>query len=104
MIQLAGKKVDQDIEIVYTGLRPGEKLFEELLHEKEELITTPHHKILMAKHRQVSWESLINVIDQLQQNCRHYSDETLLPLLKQLVPEFMPNEKIIESSNVTVIS
>ena len=53
MIRLSGNEPGKDIEIVYTGLRPGEKLFEELFHEKERLVGTQHEKIFLAKHRKI---------------------------------------------------
>jgi FlaA1/EpsC-like NDP-sugar epimerase len=58
MIRLAGKHADGDIAIVYTGLRPGEKLFEELFHPLENYCATTHAKIFLAQHREVSWELL----------------------------------------------
>ncbi len=57
MIRLSGKVPGEDIDIVYTGLRPGEKLYEELFHEKEALQSTPHRKILLARYRTFDWET-----------------------------------------------
>ncbi|HET8764494.1 MAG TPA: nucleoside-diphosphate sugar epimerase/dehydratase, partial [Rhodanobacter sp.] len=58
MIRLAGKKPGTEIPIVYTGLRPGEKLFEELFHPQEHYSATAHAKIFLAQHREVSWNLL----------------------------------------------
>ena len=58
MIRLAGKKPGTEIPIVYTGLRAGEKLFEELFHPLENYSDTAHAKIFLAQHREVSWELL----------------------------------------------
>lgn len=58
LIRLAGKEPNKDIPIVFTGLRPGEKLQEELFHPAESLVATSHPKILRARHTQVDWQAL----------------------------------------------
>ncbi len=55
MIRLSGKEPDKDIQIEYTGLRPGEKLFEELFHPSEQLAKTQHVKLFKAKYREIEW-------------------------------------------------
>jgi len=92
MIRLAGKQPGQDIHIEYTGLRPGEKLFEELFHASEQLEHTVHEKIFKANVRQIDWNALTEVIKLLQRGCAEYQHEELLILLKNLVPEFSNNE------------
>ena len=57
MIVLAGQTPGEDIEISYTGLRAGEKLFEELFHELENLTATGMEKLLLARYREVDWPS-----------------------------------------------
>ena len=59
MIRLSGLVPGEHVEIVYTGLRPGEKLYEEILHESEGLQPTEHPKLLLAQSRQVDWNWLI---------------------------------------------
>lgn len=88
IIQLAGKRPGTDIEIVYTGLRPGEKLFEELFHASEELVHTEHEKILKARYRKISWQELTLILDEVVAACANYNETQLLSLLKQLVPEY----------------
>lgn len=88
MIQLAGKKVNEDVEIVYTGLRPGEKLYEELFHENEHLTATQHAKILQAYHREIAWEELVSILDSIGVASEQMDEEALLMLLAQLVPEY----------------
>ena len=87
MIRLAGKVPGKDIHIEYTGLRPGEKLFEELFHASEELVQTQHVKLLKAKYRQIDWEELSRTIRMLSTACTLYQTGELLVLLKSLVPE-----------------
>jgi len=87
MIRLSGKRPGRDIEIEYTGLRPGEKLFEELFHEKEALLPTAHEKILLARHRTVSWKRLNQALDRAERACADYDCSTLKQILAELVPE-----------------
>ncbi|OOZ37671.1 polysaccharide biosynthesis protein [Solemya velesiana gill symbiont] len=88
MIRLSGKEPGRDIDIVYTGLRAGEKLFEELFHEKEELERTIHEKVFLAKFRHVDWDWLGQKIDDLNTACDSMDNEKLADLLGQLVPEY----------------
>ncbi|MFQ5643171.1 MAG: polysaccharide biosynthesis protein [Thiogranum sp.] len=88
MIRLSGKVPGEDIAIVYTGLRPGEKLYEELFHEKEALQSTGHAKILLARHRGFAWERLQEIMDHLNTACIEYDEHALRALMKELVPEW----------------
>lgn len=88
MIRLAGKEPGKDIAIEYIGLRPGEKLFEELFHTSEQLEPTDHEKLFKAKFRQLDWNQLSTVIRQLSEACTLHKDKQLGYLLKSLVPEF----------------
>lgn len=88
MIRLAGKKLGQDISIEYTGLRPGEKLYEELFHESEQLASTDHEKLFKAKFRELDWHELTQTLRMLIVACTEHHTEELLVLLKSLVPEF----------------
>lgn len=87
MIRLAGKEPDKDIMIEYTGLRPGEKLFEELFHESEQLAPTEHEKLFKAKFRELNWEELSQTMTLLNHACAEYQTGELYVLLKSLVPE-----------------
>jgi FlaA1/EpsC-like NDP-sugar epimerase len=87
MIRLSGNEPGKDIEIVYTGLRPGEKLFEELFHEKEQLVGTQHEKIFLAHHRKIEWELLDNTIRNMDAACKAYDENALLKGIATLVPE-----------------
>lgn len=88
MIRLAGKEPGEDIKIEYTGLRPGEKLFEELFHPSEELVKTEHEKLFKARFRAINWDELTQTIRMIQQACNTHQTDELLILLKSLVPEF----------------
>ena len=88
MIRLAGKEPGTDIQIKYTGLRPGEKLFEELFHSSEELVETAHEKLLKARFRQMDWDELTEILRMIQTACNTHENNELIILLKSLVPEF----------------
>lgn len=87
IIELAGKRLGDDIDIVYTGLRPGEKLYEELFHEKEALQTTAHQKILTAQAREVDWRALNKALDMLAQAAKQQDNQKILSIVNQWVPE-----------------
>jgi len=88
MIVLAGKRPGEDVEIVFTGLRPGEKLYEELFHEQENLTPTGMEKLLLARYRRVEWQSFSDSVDRLAAACARYDEAGVRHLLEQLVPEF----------------
>lgn len=87
MIRLSGKTPYKDIDITITGLRPGEKLYEELFHELEQLQKTEHDKILLAQHRAVDWQSLSDRLDALQEAAERSDESRLRELITELVPE-----------------
>ncbi len=87
MIRLSGKEPGEDIEISYTGLRPGEKLYEELFHDSEQLEQTGHEKILLARHRVVEWSRLEALMDATESACGEYDEYTLLQSINEFVPE-----------------
>ncbi|GGI80156.1 polysaccharide biosynthesis protein [Legionella impletisoli] len=88
MIRLSGKEPGKDIAIEYVGLRPGEKLFEELFHQSEQLDQTEHKKLFKAKFRQIDWVELKQAMRLLKNACLTYEEDELLLLLKNLVPEY----------------
>lgn len=88
MIKLSGKEPGSDIEIVYTGLRPGEKLFEEIFHESENLQGTSHSKLLLAQSRQCDWQWLTDQLDALERASRSRDVKLLVEHLRAVVPEY----------------
>lgn len=100
MIKLSGLEPDRDIQIKYTGLRPGEKLYEELLTKKENTLPTYHEKIFIAKTEEFSTESVNRHIEQLQNILtQHRNDQTNMQIvanIKSLVPTFRSNNSEFE--------
>lgn len=96
MIHLAGYEVDRDIKIEYTGLRPGEKLYEEVLATKENTIPTDHDRIFKAKVREYGYADAANVTRQLEQLSRSVTIPEMVMLMKRTVPEFKSKHSIFE--------
>jgi FlaA1/EpsC-like NDP-sugar epimerase len=87
LIKLSGKRVGEDIAITITGLRPGEKLYEELFHSAEALEATTQKKLLKAKSRMSDWAVLLQLIEEMQLAVLKNDSHTLFNLLKKAVPE-----------------
>ena len=87
MIKLSGRKPNEDIKIKYTGLRSGEKLYEELFYENEDRKETEHVKILLANHPEIDWQGLEYHISELEKAVAIFDDKKISKLLGQLVPE-----------------
>ncbi|CDZ78715.1 UDP-N-acetyl-alpha-D-glucosamine C6 dehydratase [Legionella massiliensis] len=96
MIRLAGKEPGKDVTIEYIGLRPGEKLYEELFHDMEQLAPTEHEKLFKAKFRQLEWSELTQAIRLLDSACASHSIDELYLILKNLVPEFSTKLELID--------
>jgi FlaA1/EpsC-like NDP-sugar epimerase len=92
MIRLSGKVPGKDIKIEFTGLRPGEKLYEELFYEQERLNPTGHNKILLAQSATADWERLTRLVDALGDAGERYDEDALRLLLRELVPEMIEAE------------
>jgi FlaA1/EpsC-like NDP-sugar epimerase len=103
MISLAGLKPEVDIPIVFTGLRPGEKLFEELLADTENTISTHHPKIKVAKVREHDFDLVKLAVDELLKATQTDPETDLVQRMKKLVPEFISNNsKYCRFDEVTV--
>lgn len=102
MIRLSGKLPYQDIDIVYTGLRPGEKLYEELFHPLESLSPTDHEKIFLAQSRLADWMQVQSVVEAMHEAVNGQDNDLCVALLRQLVPEMM-RESDLNNSNIVPI-
>jgi FlaA1/EpsC-like NDP-sugar epimerase len=102
MIRLAGKKPGTEIPIVYTGLRAGEKLFEELFHPLENYSATGHAKVFLAQHREVSWELLQALLDKAVDAVAIFDEEELRRSVSSLLPSFRWSE-VAQPDNVVPI-
>lgn len=96
MIQLSGKKVDEEIKIVFTGLREGEKLFEELLNDSETVKITHHPKILIAKVNPSNFSKIEAQISMFYKLIENNSENDIVTHLKAIVPEFISNSSRFE--------
>jgi FlaA1/EpsC-like NDP-sugar epimerase len=96
MIKLSGLILDKDIKIVYTGLRPGEKLYEELLNDKEKAIPTHHSQILKAKVKEYDFEAISKDISDLIHLFDKQDNTVIVTKMKQIVPEYISNNSVFE--------
>lgn len=96
MIKLSGLIPNKDINIEYSGLRPGEKLYEELLNDLENTLPTHHQKIMIAKVRQYDFELVEKQIDYLINISKNQNEREIVLKMKELVPEFKSNNSIYE--------
>jgi FlaA1/EpsC-like NDP-sugar epimerase len=105
MIRLYGMIPNIDINVTYTGLRPGEKLYEELLNDEENTTQTYHDKILIAKVREVSYDMVKNHTEEMSKLLHGQNNEMhLVGKMKELVPEFISNNSVFEKLDGTVLS
>jgi FlaA1/EpsC-like NDP-sugar epimerase len=105
MIRLYGLIPNIDVNITYSGLRPGEKLYEELLNDDENTTQTYHDKILIAKVRDVSFDLVYQSTIELENILNTNNDEMqLVSKMKELVPEYISNNSIYEKLDASVIS
>ena len=93
MIHLSGAK---NVEIKYTGLRAGEKLYEEVLNDQESTKPTFHEKIRIAEVREYDFEEVSKLIDELVETSRHYDDMQTVRKMKEIVPEYRSNNSVYE--------
>ncbi len=96
MIELAGFVPDEDIKIVYTGLRPGEKLYEEVLSDKENTLPTQHDRIRIAHVRQYAYEEACRFVAELEVLSREVRIPEMVKEMKKIVPEFKSNNSKFE--------
>jgi len=101
MIKLAGLQPERDIRIVYTGLRPGEKLYEELLNMGELTMATHHPKIKIAKVITYPYKQVVTDIEELLELNEKHDDIALVYKMKEIVPEFISKNSHFEFLDAT---
>ena len=104
LIRMAGLIPGQDIEIVYTGLREGEKLVEELFHNEEKLEKTLHDQISLAESRALNSDSVVNAVRLLTSNIQQSDTDGIEQIMKELVPEYMQRNLVEDTGSARVIS
>ena len=101
MIKLSGLTLGKDISIVYIGLRPGEKLYEELLNDQENTIPTHYQKIMIAKVKKYELETVSENIDALISLIKIHKDNfKIVKKMKEIVPEFKSQNSVFEKLDV----
>ena len=96
MIKLSGLTYGKDIQINFTGLRPGEKLYEELLNNKENTIPTYHPKIMIAKVNEYKAEEVMPKIMELLSTLPSHNNFRIVSIMKEIVPEFVSRNSVYE--------
>ncbi len=96
MIRLAGLEPNVDVKIEYSGLRPGEKLYEELLNDNENTMPTHHQKIMIGKVRQYVFDDVVSQISALILSAKNNNDRQVVINMKKLVPEFKSKNSVFE--------
>ena len=94
LIRLSGLEPEVDISIEYIGLRPGEKMYEELMTSSESLVDTSHEKIMVLKDGvDHQWDYLLVEIGEIVKSAKSYDSELIKNKLKEFIPEYRPSEK-----------
>jgi len=96
MIKLSGLTLGRDIQVTFTGLRPGEKLYEELLNVQENTIPTHHPKIMIGKVRAYDFDTVAQQLVVLKQLLNTGDEQRIVTKIKEIVPEFVSNNSIFE--------
>jgi len=96
MIRLSGLQEGKDIQIVYTGLRPGEKLYEELLADTENTLPTHHKQILIGKAREYAYDEVNTTIEKMIALFNTQNNELIVQHMKTIVPEFKSQNSVFE--------
>ena len=94
MIRLYGFEPYKDIDIVYSGLRPGEKLYEELLYDKEKILPTSHEKILISKLTECNYEKILPMLYNLINTVNYDNNLEIVKIMKEIVPEYISQNSI----------
>ena len=94
LIRLSGLEPDQDIPIIYTGLRPGEKLYEELVSKEEQAQTTNHKKIMVLQNgsNNMPWNLMKREIQSLMDISMKFDTDAIKRKLQHLIPDYTPQD------------
>ena len=105
LIRLSGYEPDVDIPIIYTGLRPGEKLYEELLMdaEQDKMLKTAHNKIFIAPPMDIDLEKFYTQLQELKVSA-HHNDDAVVECLQEMVPSYHPNRRVRADHTVVAAS
>jgi CheY-like chemotaxis protein len=103
MIRLSGLEPDKDIKIVFTGLRPGEKMYEALVAEDEKLLKTSHEKIMVAESNKENGENIIRHLEALKQIVARDDRRSLLEQLKKMVPNYKPSPQLLHNKKIDIL-
>jgi len=98
MILLSGLKPDEDIRIEFSGIRPGEKLYEELSALEENTVPTPHAQIRVFSSREVSIERTGRSLDDLRQHAEARNPAAVVLALKEMVPDYNPSNFVLRQA------
>ena len=99
LIRLSGLEVDRDIKIAFTGLEPGEKLYEELLTPQEGVTATKHQRIFVAQLEQIEEKQLLSQIEELSRLADTLDTEGIVSKFQELVPTYQPNRAFLTDSD-----
>ncbi len=100
LIRLSGLEPDRDIPVIFTGLRPGEKMYEELMLDGEGMKATPHHKIHVLDGGKISFAQVQNWVDELGELVEKKDVGGLVAKLQEIVPEYTPSKEILEKAEL----
>lgn len=96
MIRLSGLELDKDIKIKFTGLRPGEKLYEELLNNEENTLPTHHPQIMIGRVKTYDYETVQKDINELIALFSQQDNTAIVKKMKTIVPEFISKNSVFE--------
>jgi FlaA1/EpsC-like NDP-sugar epimerase len=92
LIKLMGYEPEVDVPIIYSGLRPGEKLFEELITAGEGVVATHHEKIMVLRGSDISWEYLELILDELKNKALVFDVQGIKEVIQMIIPEYVPDD------------
>ena len=94
---MSGLEPETDIRIEYIGMRPGEKMYEELQTHEENIIDTGHDKILVLKNGQGNnWDKLLDEVSEIVNSAKYYDYKRVTQELKKFIPEYVPDTKTLK--------